>query len=64
MMALVKNENNPRVIIFRGSVMMLKIGFTRTKRIDNTIAPIIYAHRPPLTTTPLKDCAVKKSATA
>ena len=54
MIALITKENNPRVIMFRGSVIMLKIGFTMKKRIDKTMPPMIYVVNPPSTLTPVK----------
>lgn len=38
-MAFIKKENKPRVIMFKGRVTMLKIGFTIKKSTERTIPP-------------------------
>lgn len=63
MIALVTKENKPRVIIFKGRVIMLKIGFTIRNRTDRTIPPMIYVANPPLTPTPSKTWDIRKRAT-
>lgn len=47
-------ENNPKVIILKGSVIMLRIGLTTTKRIDKMIPPVKYVGKPPDTSTPCR----------
>lgn len=48
MIALVMKENRPRVIIFKGKVMMLKIGLTIRNNTDKAIPAKINPPGPPL----------------
>lgn len=61
--AFITKENNPKVIMFNGRVMRLKIGLTRRNKSDKTIPPIMYIDNPPSTLTPSKTCETIKSAT-
>ena len=56
-------EKNPSVIIFKGNVMMLKIGLTKMNKTDKTTPARIYSTKPPFTLIPVKIWAVIKSAT-
>lgn len=46
-MAFIKKANRPRVIMFNGRVIMLRIGFTTKNNIERTIPPIRYVVKPP-----------------
>lgn len=39
-MAFIKKENSPKVIMFKGRVTILKIGFTIKNNIERTVPPI------------------------
>ena len=52
-MAFIKKENNPKVIIFKGRVTMLKIGFTIKNNTLSTIPPIIHVPTPPFIVNPV-----------
>lgn len=62
-MAFIKKENKPRVIMFKGRVTMLKIGFTIKNNTESTTAPRRYVLNPPDTVKPVIVCDVKKRAT-
>lgn len=47
MTALTIKENQPSVIIVRGSVRIVKIGFTAKNKIDSVIPPRTYVAVPP-----------------
>ena len=48
----IKKENDPKVIKFRGRVMIFKIGFIIKNIKDNAIPPKIYVGIPPVIFTP------------
>ena len=62
-MAFIKKENKPRVIMFKGRVTMLKIGFTIKNNMANTIPPIRCVLTPPDIVKPVIICDVKKRLT-
>lgn len=47
MIALTIRENQPNVIIVRGSVRIVKIGFTAKNKIESVIPPRTYVAGPP-----------------
>jgi hypothetical protein len=51
-MALVKKENNPKVIRFKGSEIIFRTGFTIKKSSDNAKPPIKKFTIPPWTLRP------------
>lgn len=63
-MAFIKKENKPKVIMFKGRVTMLKIGFTTKNKSESAAAPTMYVLTPPEIDKPVIICDVKKSATA
>ncbi len=62
-MAFIKKENKPRVIIFKGRVIMLKTGFTIKNNIESATAPTRYVLTPPDIVKPVIICDVKKRLT-
>lgn len=57
------NEKNPRVIIFKGRVIMLRIGFTIRNNNERIIPPTRYVVNPPDIVNPDTIWDIKKRAT-
>lgn len=64
MITFIKKENDPKVIKFKGSVIMVKIGLIIKNIRDKTIPPIIKVGMPPVILTPGRIRVKTKSANA